>query len=458
MAQEETQGLVKERIKLREKLAFGLGDMASNVVWAGVGAFVTFYYTNSAGLAAAAVGTMFLVSRIFDGFSDIVMGLVIDRTKSRFGKARPWLLWMAVPFGIVGVLVFSVPTGWSPAAKLVYAYITYNLLSTVVYTAINLPYGTMTALITDNSKDRTILSAFRMTGTLICVIVVSMIVMPMVEGFGSGPGAWQKTFGILSGAAVVLFLLCFLGTKERVGASTKKEDIAPINLAIGALLKNKYWYITVGISILGQMMTGFMGVNVYYAKYWLGNEGLTGLLALSSTISMLIGLVSMPALSAKFGKRNMMLTGNIVTAAGALIQSFAPTSFAVVAGGNIIRGFGTSPLLALGFVMYADVIDYGEWKTGIRTEGLTYSASSFGAKVGAGLGAAVLGWALAFGKFDAALAVQDAPAMNAIRFVFIFLPMILCALNIILLIFYNLDKELPAILAELNKKHQGARQ
>jgi GPH family glycoside/pentoside/hexuronide:cation symporter len=155
MAQRETLGLVKERIKLKEKLAFSLGDIASNVVWSGVGSFVTFYYTNSVGMAAAAIGTMFLISRIFDGISDIVMGLIIDRTKSRFGKARPWLLWMALPFGISGVLLFSVPLGLSPVAKLIYVYITYNLLSTVVYTAINLSYGTMTALITDNSKDRT---------------------------------------------------------------------------------------------------------------------------------------------------------------------------------------------------------------------------------------------------------------------------------------------------------------
>jgi GPH family glycoside/pentoside/hexuronide:cation symporter len=173
MAQTVFQGQVTERIKLKEKLAYGLGDVACNVVWSGVGSFATYYYTNSAGLAAAAVGTMFLVSRIFDGISDIIMGIIIDRTRTRFGKARPWLLWMALPFGISGFLLFSVPQSWGVGAKLVYAYITYNLLSTVIYTAVNLSYGALNALITDDSRDRTLLNIFRMLGAVFCGIMVT---------------------------------------------------------------------------------------------------------------------------------------------------------------------------------------------------------------------------------------------------------------------------------------------
>jgi GPH family glycoside/pentoside/hexuronide:cation symporter len=455
MAQEAAQGIVTERIKLREKFAYGLGDMASIVVWGGVGSFATFYYTNSAGMAAAAIGTMFLISRIFDGVSDVIMGLIIDRTRSRFGKARPWLLWMAVPFGLTAFLLFSVPQGWGPGAKLIYAYITYNLLSTVVYTAINLSYGTMTALITDDSRDRTLLNIFRMVGALLCGVVVNMAVMPMVGGFGGGSGAWGKTFGILGSAAVVLFLFCFLGTKERVGASAKKENVAPVKVAVKALLKNKYWYLILVNSVVGSIATGNMGVNVYFAKYWLKDENLVGLLSITLALPMLVGLFMASPLVAKLGKRNMVLAGNAIGLVGMVIQILRPGSMAFVLVGNIIRGLGLSASAAVSYVMIADVIDYGEWKSGIRTDGLTYSASSFGIKVGTGLGAASLGWALAFGNFDAASAVQGQATLNAILAVFIILPIILNVLCMLVLSQYKLDKELPQILADLKERHQA---
>jgi GPH family glycoside/pentoside/hexuronide:cation symporter len=453
---EQAQGVVTERIKIKEKLAYSLGDIASNVVWSGVGSFATFYYTNSAGMAAAAIGTMFLISRIFDGISDIIMGVIIDRTRSRFGKARPWLLWMALPFGAAGVLLFSVPQNWGPGAKLIYAYITYNLLSTVIYTAINLSYGTMTALITDNARDRTQLNIFRMVGAILCSITVGMMVMPLVNSFGGGSDAWQKTFGIFSLVAVVLFAFCFLGTRERVGASAKKEDVAPVKTAIKALLKNKYWYIVTGNSIIGAIFSGNMGVNVYFAKYWMNDENLVGLLSMSQMLPAFIGLFFMAPVAAKWGKRNLMIVGNLVIIGGIIIQLLNPTNVTVVIAGNVLRGLGMAGMMGVGFVLVADVIDYGEWKTGIRTDGLTYSASSFGGKVGTGLSAAILGWALAFGGFDAALAVQGKGAMNAILFVFLILPLIGTILSTILMWMYKLDKELPKILADLNERHRQA--
>jgi GPH family glycoside/pentoside/hexuronide:cation symporter len=455
MAVEPVQGTVTERIRLREKLAYSLGDVASNVVWSGVGAFATYYYTNSAGLAAGAVGTMFLISRIFDGISDILMGLVIDRTRSKYGKARPWLLWMALPFGIAAVLLFSVPQSWGPGAKLVYAYITYNLLATLVYTAINLAYGTMTALITDDSRDRTLLNIFRMVGAIICALAVNMIIMPMVQSFGGGPGAWQITFSILSIAAVVLFFLCFLGTKERVGSSTKKEDAIPVKIAVRALLKNKYWYLLVINSILltiGNQASS--GANIYFAKYALGDETLVGLLALTSAAPMFIALFFMAPLAQKLGKRNLVFSGSLVSLVGMAVQCINPASMVLILVGNIIRGLGLSGTTAVGFVMIADAIDYGEWKTGVRTEGLVYSASSFGGKVGTGLGSAALGWALAIGAFNPSLEVQAAPAMTAILSAFLYIPILLTVLSLIVLSQYKLDKELPHILADLRRRHQ----
>jgi GPH family glycoside/pentoside/hexuronide:cation symporter len=457
MAQNAAQGIVTERIKLKEKLAYSLGDVASNVVWGGVSSFVTYYYTNSAGMAAAAIGTMFLVSRIFDGVSDITMGLIIDRTRSRFGKARPWLLWMLLPFAIATVLIFSVPQSWGPGAKLLYVYITYNLLSTVVYTAINLPYGTMTALITDDTRDRTLLNVFRMVGAVVCTIAVNSAVMPMVNGFGGGNDAWQKTFGIFGSIAAVLFLLCFLGTRERVGASTKKEDVPPVKVAIAALFKNKYWYLITGNLIIMAIAISNQGVNIYFAKYWMNNEGLVGLFSMATMGPAFLGILIATPISAKIGgRRNLCLAGNIVAITGIIIQALNPTNFVMLLTGFILRGFGLSAMMAVSFVMIADVIDYGEWKTGVRAEGLVYSASSFGQKVGTGVGAAILGWTLAFGGFNAAAEVQEKPAMTAILFVLIYLPLILYGISTLLYVLYKLDKELPGIRADLNQRHKNA--
>ncbi|MDR3276073.1 MAG: MFS transporter, partial [Treponema sp.] len=329
-------------------------------------------------------------------------------------------------------------------------------LGTLIYTAINLAYGTMTALITDDSRDRTLLNVFRMLGAVLMGVIVNIVVMPMVNGFGGGPGAWRTTFIILGTVGAGLFFICFAGTKERVGASAKKEDVVPVKTALRALLRNKYWYLVVINSIIGTTAAGTMGVNVYFAKYWLNDETLVGLLSITAMVPLLIGLFFVAPLVVKAGKRNLILIGYLIMIVGLVMQIFGKSSLPMVLSGGVLRGLGMVPGAAVGFVMMADVIDYGEWKTGIRTEGLVYSASSLGTKVGTGLGAAALGWSLAIGNFNPALNVQAAPAMTAIMFVFVYLPLILYCLSSVVLLFYKLDKQLPQILSDLKERHLKA--
>lgn len=448
-------GIVSERLKFREKFAYGLGDVASNIVWGGVSGFATYYYTNAIGMAAAAIGTMFLLSKIFDGISDIIFGLLLDRTNTKYGKARPWLLWMAIPYGILAYLMFSVPSSWGPIPKLAFAYVTYNLLSTVIYTAINLSYGTMTALVTDDDRDRTSLNVYRMVGAIICSVVINIIIMPMVNGFGGDSSAWSKTFAILGATATVLFILTFAGTKERVGAglSANRETAVPVKVALKALIQNKYWVNRMIANVIGQLSAATMGINIYFAAYWLGSEEAVGLLTIISSLPMFISLIVSSPLVNKFGKRNISLVGAAVGMLGLIVQAINPASYSLIMIGQVLRGIGLGPIAAVGFVMIADAIEYGEWKTGVRSEGLVYSASSFGAKVGAGLGAAILGWALAFGGYNAEATVQSHSAMTSIIVVFIYIPMILQVITIVLLWVYKLDKELPSIREELAAKH-----
>ena len=448
---------VKEKIRFREKFSYGLGDFAGNLLWGSVAGYGVFYYTNSAGIAAAAIGTMFMISRLMDGLSDILMGLLIDKTKSKHGKARPWLLWMAIPFGVATALMFSVPPEFSPVAKLVYAYITYNLVSTVFFTAINQSYSTLSALITDNVKDRTHLNIARMLMAMICSIAINFIVIPFVNMFGGTPQAWSITFIILAVVAVILFLLCFFNTKERLhavkeGDETKPKVAVRVGPALKALFTNKYWINRVLFALVITYATGTSGANVYFASYWLGDATKVGVLSLALVLPMIFSLALVTALTTKLGKRNTSLIGVVILMAGMILQIIAPANLILVLLGMAIRGFGTGLSAAIIGVMLGDTIDYGEWKSGIRTDGLVFSASSFGTKVGSGLATALVGWLLAWGGFNAEATVQSEETMTAILATFVILPLVCAVLAFILNLLYNLDKKMPQILNDLNKR------
>lgn len=453
---QEIQYRVKERISFRETFCYGLGDFACNLIYGMVSSFATYYYTNSVGMAAMAIGTMFMISRIFDGVSDIVMGIIIDHTKSKYGKARPWVLWMAVPFAVAVILQFAVPQSFSTVGKLIYAYITYNFLSTIVYTAANQALGTMNVMITDNPQDRAHLSISRMAMAMIAAILLSCTVMPLVAAFGGDSKAWTITAAIMGTISVILFLIVFANTKERIGGTeeetnTKKAKV-PIGVSLKALFTNKYWLNRIGFTFAITVAAMTSSSNVYYAQYWLGNENLVGMLTAANTLPMVLSLSLVNFLMKRIGTRNTSLLGTAIMVVGCVLQVAAPTNCMIVLIGYGIRGFGTGLATTVTSVMLGDTIDYGEWKSGVRTDGLVFSASSFGTKVGTGLATASLGWALAWGGFDSTLAVQSASAMTAIKAVFAFVPMAASLLAMILNIFFNLEKKMPQIMADLRAR------
>ena len=449
---------VKEKVKFREKMSYGIGAMADALIWSSVSAFGTYYYTNSAGLSAAVVGTIFLLSRILDGFSDVFMGILIDKTHTKYGKARPWLLWMAIPYAIAAVLLFSVPQSFSPFAKIIYVFITYNLVSTVCYTAIIQPYATLSTLITDNVRERTHLNIARMGVAMFSSVLISFLVLPIVKAFGDTPIAWTKTFSILGVISAALFMVTFLNTKERLAAATHKDMTKKVSLPIGKALKtlvtNKYWVNRVFFGVVITIASATSGVNIYYASYWLNDKGLIGILSLANVVPMVLSLFLVTAISMKIGKKNTVQIGLGVMLTGLVLQLLAPTSLPLVLVGYSIRGFGTGLAATLLGVMLGDTIDYGEWKNGIRTEGLVFSASNIGTKVGSGLGQASLGWLLAIGGFNAAAAVQSASAMTAIRAVFTFIPLTVAIIAFLLNMFYDLDKKMPQILDDLKERSE----
>lgn len=443
--------------KLSERLAYGFGDFGCNIIYTAMSAFLLFYYTDYAGVSAFAVGTIMMVSRLFDGVSDIIMGVIVDRTKSKYGKARPWILRMCIPFAISGVLLFSVPTSWTETPKLIYVFITYNLVSTVVYTAINVPYSALNALMTQNPYERSVLSIFRNLLATAGTLTINIFTLPLVEFFGNNALAWTKTFFIFGIVAIIAFLYTFWGTNERVKSvaqlqSTENNDV-PVLVGIKALFKNKYWIMMTGMLALFFLMYAINGGStVYYAKDILGDKNLVGTINGIFNIVQICGMFFIAMMIKKFGKRNIFALGLVLDIIGMLILNYSNGVMSLIIISSVIRGLGNACGGATMWAMVSDTIDYGEWKTGYRTEGLVNSACSFGWKIGNGIGSALLGLILEAGGYVGTAITQTETALFSIEICFIWIPIAIYVIGLVIMSFYHLDKEFPAIIRDLNNR------
>lgn len=443
--------------KLFERFSYGCGDFGCNIIYTAMSAFLMFYYSDYAGVNTLAVGTIMLISRVFDGISDIIMGIIVDRTKSRFGKARPWLLRMCIPFAVSGILLFSVPASWGDAAKLVYVFVTYNLTSTVIYTAINVPYSSLNALMTQDPYERSVLSIFRNVLATCGTLMINLVTLPLVKFFGDDAAAWTKAFFVLGFLAIAAFLINFIGCKERVKAASadesgKTEDV-PVGKGISALFKNKYWIMMTCVLALFFLYYGINGgTTVYYAKDVLGDENLVGTINGIYNAIQIIGMFLIAQLVKKFGKRNVFSIGLVLATIGMLTLEFGGGTMPIIVISSLIRGVGNACGGATMWAMVSDTIDYGEWKTGYRTEGLVNSACSFGWKIGNGLGSALMGLILELGGYVGENAVQTASAVTSIRVCFAYVPIGLFVACFLILRFYHLDEEFSGIISDLQER------
>ena len=446
------------KLSFRERFSYSLGSLASNLVWTALGAFMVVFYTDIALIPAATVGVLLLVSRIFDGFSDIGMGIIVDRGKSPKGKARPWLFRMAIPFGAAAFLCFNTIPGWPLAVRIIYAFITYNLMTTVVYTSVDMPYGVLNAALSQDQYQRSVLNIFRLFMAIVAGVIINMAVPQMTEMFGGGAQGWRMTFLIIGVLAAVMFFVTYFNTKERVTASVNVADKIPVKTGLKALMKNKYWVMIVIYAVLSYTSSGLGGMTAFFCREILGDFALVGTLTIIGVIPMLAGTFVLAPIVKKFGKRNAALTGIICGIIGNLVLVVAGTELTIVIVSVIIKAFGSACIIGTLFAMVADTIEYGEWKSGVRTEGLVYSASSFGGKLGNGIGAAIVSISLSIGGYVARSVEglgstgQTEATLNAIRFVYIWVPIILLLGMGIILLFFKLDKEYPAILAELKAR------
>lgn len=442
------------QIGLLEKIAYGSGDLASNLIMVLTTTYATFFYTDTLGLNPAVIGSILLFSKFLDGFSDILMGFVMDKVRSKHGKARAWLLWLAIPIGVATVMMFAVPN-LGTAGKYIYVAITYNLVSTFLYTMINIPYGALNSLITRDQDQRMIINIFRMFMAQVGQLVISGITLPFVNAIGGSQHqkSWIIVSVIYGVIAAITFIFCFSNTKERVVLSAKSEEKISFMKSLKVISKNNYWLLLVAAWVFLSLYINITLMTAsYYAKYVLNNENIAGLLLSSTMFSGLVVMVILPFFIRRFGKRNVALFGCLISLAAQIAVLLNPTNLTWLIACSIIKGGAASTMMGTIFAMVADTIEYGHWKTGVRVEGVLYSTTTFGAKIGAGLAPAIALGILGASGYDGLAAVQSAQAVKAIEGLYLYLPIPMLVITPVIYAFYKLDKIYPKVMEELKER------
>ncbi len=450
----------KKYLNLFNKVGYGSGDFAANMVYGMVSSFVMIYLTNTIGMAAGIIGTLILVSKLTDGVSDIIFGNILDRTRTKMGKARPWMLWSYLGNAIALAALFAIPTTIGENAQYIYFFIAYTLLNAVFYTANNIAYSALTSLITKNSNERVQMGTFRFIGSTIGNVLVSNCTLVLVEKLGGGTDGWRTTAIIFAVIGLIVNTISVFSVKElpeeeltggvKVSAEVKIGFLETLKI----LLSNKYFNMLTILYLLFYLMMGVsMGAAIYYFIYNCGDVGFFGKLVSVSSIASIIGLMLAPFLVKKFKSIRIINLGfffvNLVVRIIYII--FAISNNAPVLVG--LYGLVSLTCCTLGGTFNAlvsEAADYTFLTTGKRLDGSMYSCTSFGMKVGGGLGSALSGWLLAAAKFDATSVTQSAGCSNMLTFMFAGIPAIITA--IIVLIYFKLDveKENRKLRAEKN--------
>lgn len=445
------------RLSFVEKLAYGLGDTASNFVFHPINLFLVYYYTDVFGLLPGAVSILFLVVRILDTINDPFMGALADRTVTRWGKYRPYLLWLAAPFALIAYATFAGPS-FSGAGKLVYAYLTFTAL-VMVYTAINVPYSALLGVMSASSTERTTLSSYRFACAFTGQLLIGFSVRPLVRFFGAGDEAagFRITMGVFALVAFGLFLFTFVATRERVQPPPRQQP--DLSRELGYLLRNPAWCVLAVAALFTFANIAVRGaITVHYFKYYLGDDGSNFLGALdrttvfftSGSIALILGVLCTKWVARRWDKRTLLIWLSLANAMGIVLLFFVPPErYWLAIAVNALGTFAAGPTAALVWAMFADVADYGAWKFGHRTTALAFSALQFAQGTGLTLGGFIPGQVLEAVGF-VANTPQTGNAMLGIRVLFTIVPGAFALLSVAVMWFYPLrDTEVARIEQEL---------
>ena len=462
-------------MKLTEKIGYGFGDMSSSMFWKLFSYFLPFFYSNVFGLSLADAGVLMLVTRIWDAVSDPMMGIIADRTKTRWGKYRPYLLFFALPFALCGVLLFTTPQ----TGKTIWAYVTYILMMTV-YTGINVPYGSLLNVMTADSDEKSVLSSFRMFfaygGSFIALFAweplcnmfdKARVVTAGASGLAAistSPEAWNKAMIVIASCCFIFFILSFLMTKEYV----KSESTVSVGQDLKLLLKNKPWWLMIGAALASNLFNTVRGTTTAYffsdyivktvemAPQWAFLVSASIFLSIGEIANM-VGVVLAVPMSKHLGKKATYILSMAILIGLSIMFFFLPATtggyWAMLAFQILISIF-TGVVSPLVWSMYADVADYSELKDGTASTGLIFSSASMAQKFGGAFGGAAVMWMLAaFGYDTTAGAVQTATAITGLRILMSWIPAAVAALSILVVWFYPLTKQkMAAVQADLSAR------
>lgn len=451
------------KLKFTEKLSYGIADLpeAVNSI---IAAFLTMFYTDNIGLAATAIGTMFFISKLFDGISDILAGVLIDKTRTKWGKARPWLLWLAVPTGLSIALIFFIPQDGSKAMQMLYAFVTYNLFTSIMFTITGIARSSLLALMTQDMKERGSMAAFGMFFGLAGTILGCSFTFPLIFKLGGDIRAWRILFGVYGAIVTAGLFAGFFLSKEYVTSveSVVNEEVKKVSFREGIRLffTNKYLILALVATVLVNFVTQINSCSqTYFYKYTMGDEMLTTTLNLVSILPILAGIVFLvgPCMQ-KFGKKKCMYIGILGQLIGSVIRGIAGMnqSISLLVVGTVISGIVTGLLAVPVSTLFADGIDYGEYKTNRRIEGMGSAITSFSQKISSGLAQASVGWILGLTGYVSGEMVQSAATNTGIISMYAWMPaVLLLVIFIILKIWYQYENIADDVLKELeNRKVQ----
>ena len=445
------------KVPSKEKLAYCFGDPALTLMYTMTATLLIYFYTNVVGISVGAVGMIMLVSRIFDGFSDVLMGTIIDRTHSKYGKARIWILRLAVPYSLAAILLFTMPSIGS-TGKIIYAFVTYNIMNTVVYTAISQPFHALGSLMSRDRRERDVICNLRMVLSITASMIITAFTLPLINLtarlIGNEQLAWVLVTAVYSLLSVFVLLNTYINCTERVKADKqeKKSDI-PFWTALKATVTNRYFLIALGLMIFYTAYQIIIGTDLtYYCQYVLNNVDLVMPLSASEKIATILGIALLPKILPRYGKRNLICAGCLLGVAGQLIFLLNITSVPLGVVTCIMRGLGIAPFYGVQYSLASDAIEYGHWKKGIRIEGLMFSSMSMGQKAGSGLTSAIMGAILSMAAFDgtiATAAAQSASAIETIKGFYLYVPIAIWAIMFLITLCYKLDKSYDKMMLEL---------
>lgn len=443
-----------EILSTREKIAYACGDVASNFYWRIFDVFLFIFYTDVFGLPAAAVGTMMLVTRLIDAFSDPFMGGLADRTITKYGKFRPYILWGIIPIVAAGVLTFTVPD-IDESGKLLWAYATYIFMM-LAYTFINVPYGALLGVITHDSQERTTLTSFRFIGAFSGGSLVAYLTPILVSYLGQGDDivGWQYTMMCYGVVAGLLFLLTFLSTTERVTPLPAKK--VPVLQDLKDLTQNKPWLVLFILALIIMMTISLRGsTGTFYFKYVVEREDLIGSFSMVYMIALAIGAASTPLLTRLLDKKRLLLLLMLIVALLSVGFYFVPNdNIPLMFTLQILIGLALGPKSPLVFSMYADTADYSEWKTGRRATAMIFSAAAFAQKLGGAVAGAMIGWTLASFGYVANQA-QSGASTEGIVVLMTIVPGIFAFLSVGFIWLYPLsDKKLFDVQTKLQQRKE----